>query len=209
MRLMRVVGGVLTWGIGVAAVAALASVAINSAGQQVVARTVIAGQPDGLTAVTPTTGPTPSGPSPSPSPSASLGPATAATSTTSEHAKDPGSSSATAGPTTSTSRTATKSAEPTRPTPPAPTSAPTVTPMSDVRGTSGGAVWVECTGPLVTDALVQPNDGWSARTGQHGPGDLQAHFVRSSSRIEVTVVCSGGQPYFSVKSGSSHEHEDD
>ncbi|HET9655858.1 MAG TPA: hypothetical protein VFP72_10925 [Kineosporiaceae bacterium] len=204
MRLLRVLGGVLSWIIGVAAVAALASVAINSAGQQVVARTITVGQSDGLVAVTPTTGPTPSGPSPS----ASLGPAAETITTTSARPKDPSSSPATAGPTTS--GTTTRSASPTR-TPsstpaPTPTPTPTVTPMSDVRVTSGGAVWVECTGPVVTDALAQPSDGWSAHTGQRGPGDLEALFVRSNSTavIQVTVVCVGGQPRFAVASGSRH-----
>jgi hypothetical protein len=201
MRALRILGAALLWVIGVGAVAATASVAINSAGEQVVARTVSAASADG--GVDPLAGlPAPSATTPAPvqSTSASLAPATGTTSPAPSRTRVPVSPSTPAGGAAGTPSPQSSTAVTTR----APQ--PTANPVSDQRTTVGGSVWVECTGPVVTDSVVQPGDGWSAHSGLQGPGTLVASFVRNTSRIDVNVTCTGGQPHFSV---SSHGGGDD
>ena len=207
MRLMRMLGVALVWVLGVALVASVSWVAINSAGRQVVDTTAVnivkadgdvAGTLPPTSPSTPSTPPTPPTP---PTPSTSPTMSTAATSTTTGtpgsaldvpvSANQPGSG-----------RPTIQSQNP----PQAPPSAPSAGPLSDTLVTAGGAVWLECTGSLISNSLVQPHDGWSAERYQR-PGDVQAHFDRRDVRIDVQATCVAGQPRFLMRT-EKRDHDE-
>jgi hypothetical protein len=201
MRLMRMLGVALVWVLGVALVASVSWVAINSAGRQVVDTTVVTTiKADGdVVGTLPTT--SPSIPSISSTLSTSPSMSTAATPTTT---RTPGSALD-----VPVSPRRPVSGQPTirsQDSPQAPPSAPSAGPLSDTLVTAGGAVWMECTGALISNSLVQPHDGWSAERYQRA-GDVQAHFDRRDVRIDVQATCVGGQPRFSMRT-EKRDHDE-
>lgn len=203
MRLIRMLGVALVWVMGVVLVASLSWVAINSAGREVVDTAVIVADP--RTAVS---GSTVDEVVPTPSTVTSLAPPSFITGSgpsTSAGQKTGGTSGSTA-----TAERSGSSHAPTRPAlsaSSAPTqTVPTVVPAADTMATSGGVVWLECTGPVISDLLVQPNTGWSAGNAMRGSGELDVRFGRKDTNIEVTGTCPSGQPHFDVRTS---EHKDD
>jgi hypothetical protein len=205
VRVMRMLGVALLWVMGVVLVASLSWVAINSAGREVLDTTVTVADPrtgggsSPLAAATPTPSTVTSLAPPSsiskPDPPASGG-------------RKPGGaiSAPAATDTPSGSRPSTPPAHPSEPAPPP--STPAVSPAADTVATSGGVVWLECTGPTITDWLVQPNTGWSAGYAMRGSGELDVRFARKDTNIEVAGTCSQGQPHFDVRTPDHHEGDD-
>jgi hypothetical protein len=197
MRLIRMLGVAVVWVLGVALVASVSWVAINSAGRQVVDTTVVTTiKADGNVVGTfPTT--SPSIPTISSTLSTSPSRSTAATPTTT---RTPGSAlDVPVSPRRPVSGQSTIRSQ-------NPPSAPSAGPLSDTLVTAGGAVWMECTGALISNSLVQPHDGWSAERYQR-PGDVQAHFDRRDVRIDVQATCVGGQPRFSMRTEKGDHDE--
>jgi hypothetical protein len=196
MRLMRMLGVALVWVLGVALVASVSWVAINSAGRQVVDTTVVTTiKADGdVVGMLPTISPSTRPASPSMS--------TAATSTTT---RTPGSALD-----VPVSASRQESGQPTTrsqtPRPQVPSSPPSAGPLSDTLVTAGGVVWLECTGASISNSLVQPHDGWSAERYQQ-PWELGAHFDRRDVRIDVQATCAGGQPRFSMRT-EKRDHDE-
>ena len=205
MRLMRLLGVALVWVLGVVTVASVSWVAINSAGRQVVEDAVVADSHDGGTSVadpvTPAT--TPSSPStrPTASPTATPTPGRHGTTGTTPTGGSPGGSASTPAGTGSSS----PASHPATSNPPPPPSSQGPTPVSATQTTSGGSMWLECTGTTVSNSLALPSEGWSAARGQHSPSDLEVWFRRSSLTIEVIGTCTGGQPRFTVRTSHGDE----
>jgi hypothetical protein len=187
VRLTRMIGAAALWGVGVALVATASWVAIDSAGRQVVDSAAVGGNRigDGVSvpqSQEPTTG-VPSG-----KPSSRPRPVT----------RHP---SSTIGVTASQNPS---SSVPTSTRPPGVTSESRPgqagpLPVSNTLATVGGVLWLQCTGPSVTDFLAQPGSDWSASAGPHSSGQLEIHFTQGRSSIQAMGVCRDGEPVFSVR----------
>lgn len=219
MRLMRLFGAAALWACGVLMVASLSWVAINSAGRQVVDEAVAVGdvvpsgsEPfgGGSTEVTPTSGPTGAGPNrtvpvptPATAPSGTPSPITPPAATAARVATR--TAGVSASPSVPETRIPTSSPQLPETSPP---QAPPPGPVSALRVTAGGTLWVECTGSVMSDYISTPEDGWSGTRSQHGPAEVHATFVRNRTEIEVRAACRAGQPSFSVdteeRDGDNH-----
>jgi hypothetical protein len=195
MRAIRILTGVLLWLGGIAVIASLSWVAINSAGRQVVDQVVAGDQQDTRT---PSGGVASSGLAEGMSTTSSRGAATGG--------RTPSGVNSTGWPDTGTpaetpepSATEGGSSDAQLP--------PTAVPVQGSMPTAGGGIWAECTGAVITDYLVQPNAGWQARYDWYGAGDLEASFIRSGATIEVRVTCGGGKPEF-VASTATSDNDD-
>lgn len=192
MRLIRMLGVALLWVAGVAFVASVSWVAINSAGRQVVDGTMVsttrsdrslpaaAGQAS--TAETPS-----EAPSARPHPATSSVPAGRPDKVTSAQvsSNSPGSEA---------TPTRTSDVESGRM-----LGTPRLSPVSNTLPTSGGVLWLQCTDRLVSDFLAQPGSGWSASAGARSTGELEVHFTRRDVSIQVVGTCPSGEPHFSVR----------
>jgi hypothetical protein len=187
------VAAVAGWVAVVGATSAVAWVAIDRAGREVL--TATAGSAAGPAAVATGAPRTPSahGPSSSPTSSRTPGQVSPTTGTRPRSSTGSGTHQPATAP-TSTTRT-------TRPTP-----APAVVDRS-VR-VEGGQVGVRCAGAVVSLRFAQPVDGWAVRVGDDGPGQVKVAFVSAAQQrdIEVEAECSGGTPVFST---SDDEHGSD
>ncbi|MEP7017564.1 MAG: hypothetical protein ABI899_06030 [Actinomycetota bacterium] len=124
---------------------------------------------------------------------------------------------------TSTEVTTSPTAEPERPTTPEPSATPSspVAPAPSVSPTSatgpgpgpsrardgtfsatGGQVTVRCTGGTIQLRIAQPNDTWRVEVGSAGPQEVHVTFMHGGEEggvgTQVTAVCAGGAPAFSV-----------
>jgi hypothetical protein len=197
MPLMRMLGVTVMWAAGVALVASISWVAINSAGRQVVDTSVVTTRADDSPAAGAGTSPaaTPTMQGSSPHPGSGTAPTTPTGTRTWADATGvpatPGTSGA-SGPDLPPTRQST----PQQPTPP-----PGPGPLSDTKSTAGGVVWLECTGPRVTSLWVQPSDDWSADPRKRNLGRIDVYFTRlRTTTLEVVGTCLGGQPHFEVQS---------
>jgi hypothetical protein len=201
MPLMRMLGVAVMWAAGVALVASISWVAINSAGRQVVDTSVVTTRADDSPAgagTSPATAPTRQGSS-SPAMSQTVPPTPTGTRTR------PGPTDAPATPgTPGTPGTRGPDLPPTRPrTPQQPLPPPGPGPLSDTKSTASGVFWLECTGPRVTSLWVQPSDDWSADPQQRNLGRIDVYFTRPhTTTLEVVGTCVGGEPHFEV-----HTHQ--
>ncbi|MGN6299554.1 MAG: hypothetical protein ACTHN8_00490 [Angustibacter sp.] len=202
MRRRALVAAVAGWVTVVGATSAVAWVAIDRAGREVLTATSDARVDPGAV----TTG-APHTPRPA---HAQAAPTTAATSPTSGHSTSSTSTSASR-TTTTHSRTST-----TRPPASTTTSRPRTTTTSTAPRPSavdravrveGGQVGVRCVGQTASLRFAQPADGWAVRVEDDGPEHVKVTFRSSGDRreIEVESECSGGTPVFST---SDDEHSE-
>lgn len=72
----------------------------------------------------------------------------------------------------------------------------------------GGQLGVRCTGSTASLRFAQPADGWSVKVEEAGPDKVKVQFTGSAQHreIEVEARCSGGTPVFST---SDDEHSSD
>lgn len=78
----------------------------------------------------------------------------------------------------------------------------------------GGQVGVRCVGQTASLRFAQPDDGWAVRVEDDGPEHVKVTFRSSGDRreIEVESQCSGGTPVFSTSDDERREsasHPDD
>lgn len=206
MRLMRMLGVALLWAVGVALVASMSWVAINSAGRQVVETTISAATSSSGTqggAMTDQTEPTSSSvttPAP-PSSSSASGPTPSGAGS-----RKPGSTampSATGSSPGGHTSTRTPEGGDGDPTTPPTTSGPS--PLSDTLSTPGGVVWLQCTGPQITNYLAQPSSDWAGNAGVTRSGTLMVDFVHDGNGIRIAGTCPSGQPHFDVANFRRHD----
>lgn len=213
MRLMRWVGVVLGWSLGVVLVALVSWVAINSAGRQVVEDSVATRLANGAGSVADPVMPRPSAVlSPSVADATTPDSPTTGSDTAEPSPTDVGvpvrdAPAASTGSPTRSPAVPTSSPPPASP-PPPPATVQEPQPVANGWTTPGGYIWMECTGSRVSNAYAVPAFGWSARASQHSAEDLEVYFTRHSALIEVIGTCPGGQPHF-VRGSSHDDHEDD
>lgn len=193
MRRRAVVGAVAGWLTVVGATSAVAWVAIDRAGREVLTAPAAAA---GSAAVTTGAPRTPSGAATSAGGPATTTPTPTATAPTSPSSASPGSSGS------PTHRTTTSSTH---------TSAPASRPPAAVDrtvGVQGGQVGVRCAGAAASLRFAQPADGWAVSVDDDGPDRVRVRFSSAAERreIEVEAECSGGTPVFTT---SDDDHGDD
>ncbi len=194
MRRRALVAAVVGWTTVVGATSAVAWVAIDRAGREVLtapssglvdAGGVATGTPRTPVATAPRTAPT-----------------SARTPTTDDGER-------TSPPASTTSRTSTSS----RSSAPSPASstrttrtAPAPSAVDRTVRVEGGQVGVRCVGRTASLRFAQPADGWSVRVEDNGPEQVKVTFSSSGERrdIEVEAQCSNGTPVFST---SDDEHD--
>ncbi|MGN6612030.1 MAG: hypothetical protein ACTHLJ_09660 [Angustibacter sp.] len=209
MKRRALVAAVAGWVTVVGATSAVAWVAIDRAGREVLTATSDARVVPGAV----TTG-APHTPRP---PRTQAAPTTTAASPTSR----PSSTTSAPRATTSTRTHRTTTA------PPAPTSSTTRPRTTTTTSTparpaavdrtvrvEGGQVGVRCVGQTASLRFAQPADGWAVRVEDNGPEHVKVTFRSSSDRreIEVESQCSDGTPAFSTSDDERREsdsHADD
>lgn len=191
------------WVTVVGATSAVAWVAIDRAGREVLTATSDARvDPGAVTTGAPHT----------PRPSRTQGaPTTAATTPSSSR------SSTTSAPrTTSTTRTRSSTTAPpastsssSRPRTTTTSSAPRPAAVDRTVRVEGGQVGVRCVGQTASLRFAQPADGWSVRVEDDGPEHVKVTFRSSGDRreIEVESQCSGGTPVFSTSDDERREND--
>ncbi len=192
------------WVTVVGATSAVAWVAIDRAGREVLTATSDARVVPGAV----TTG-APHTPRPARTQAA---PTTAATSPTSGRtetttAPRTTTSSRTRSSTTSTPAAPTSSA--TRPRTTTTSSPPKPAAVDRSVRVEGGQVGVRCVGQTAALRFAQPADGWAVRVDDNGPEHVKVTFRSSGDRreIEVESQCSGGTPVFSTSDDERSEND--
>jgi hypothetical protein len=169
----RILIVVIGWLAAVLSIAAIASLAIDTAGRQVIAAPIAAPYP---TASAPTATATTRGPSPGP--------------TTSEP-------NLTARP--NSTRTASSKRPRTHPIAATKAPKPSPTPVVSTYSTIAGRVRVGCTGARITLAggYIQPASGWAVSIRDDGSERVKVRFERYRRRdLIVVAVCASGGPQF-------------